>query len=67
MLTPQAALVLSHLQRKGTITPVEAATVHKIRSLPRRILDLKKAGYDIGTVIKKDLAGQRYAEYHFYG
>lgn len=66
-MTPQAQIVLNHLERVGNITPVEASTVYKVRHLPRRIADLKDAGYEIVTQMKKDLAGQRYARYVLQG
>ena len=62
-LSPQAELVLKHLKNVGPITPVEAAAVHRIRHLPRRIADLKEAGHTIVTDIRYDATGQRYAKY----
>lgn len=62
-LTPQAALVLTHLQRKGTVTPVEAQAVHKVRHLPARIFELRRAGYRIVSHTLRDLTGQRYVRY----
>ncbi|RWM84288.1 helix-turn-helix domain-containing protein [Mesorhizobium sp.] len=62
-LSPQAEQVLTMLQETGRITGVQAANVLKVRSLPRRILDLKEAGYRIVKVMKTDHTGQRYAEY----
>lgn len=63
-LSPQCETVLRHLHHKGSISCVEAAAVHRIRSLPRRILDLKDAGHEITTVLKTDETGQRYARYY---
>jgi hypothetical protein len=62
-LSKQCQVVLDHLQRTGSITPVEAAAVHRIRSLPRRILDLKNAGFVIDSVRAQDITGQRYVRY----
>jgi hypothetical protein len=62
-LSRQCQTVLDHLRRVGSITPVEAQVVHRIRSLPRRILDLKDAGYDIKSVRAQDITGQRYVRY----
>lgn len=62
-LSPQCQTVLNHLTKAGSITPGEAAMVHQIRHLPRRILDLKEAGYKISRKLCKDVNGQRYARY----
>lgn len=63
-LKPQTKLVLEHLQNHLTITPVEAAAVYKVRSLPKRISELKQAGYQVRRVLCKDATGQRYARYY---
>ncbi len=62
-MTPQANTVLKHLQQHGSISQAEAATVYRIRALPRRISDLKEAGHKITRELKKDPTGQRYARY----
>ncbi|RUX95939.1 MULTISPECIES: helix-turn-helix domain-containing protein [unclassified Mesorhizobium] len=62
-LTPQARDVLKMLQASGRITGVQAANVLKVRSLSRRIVDLKEAGHKIERKMKVDHTGQRYAEY----
>lgn len=66
-LSPQCKTVLEHLQSEGSITGAEAATVHRIRHLPRRIADLKDAGWSIHTDLKEDVTGQRYARYVLLG
>lgn len=65
-LSPQCQTVLRHLAIKGSLTPVEAAAVYKIRSLPRRVLDLKEAGVGVMSVRKVDLDGQRYVRYQLH-
>lgn len=62
-LTPQAAHVLQMMKDTGRVTAVQAWNVLKVRSLPRRIRDIKEAGYRVFTEFKKDHTGQRYAEY----
>lgn len=62
-MTPQANTVLKHLQQHGSISQAEAATVYRIRALPRRISDLKEAGHKVTRELKKDPTGQRYARY----
>lgn len=62
-MTPQTHTVLKHLVKEGSITPMVAAGIYKVRSLPRRICDLKEAGIKIETELRKDATGQRYAFY----
>lgn len=62
-MTPQTRTVLRHLVQEGSITPMVAAGIYKVRSLPRRICDLKEAGIKIETELRKDATGQRYACY----
>jgi hypothetical protein len=62
-LTPQALIVLDHLRRAGSITGIEAETIHKVRHLPRRIADLRAAGIAIISKWRKDLTKQRYVRY----
>lgn len=62
-MTPQSTTILKHLQQAGHITPVEAATVYKARHLPSKIFEIKRAGYDVVTTLKRDFVGQRYASY----
>lgn len=62
-LTPQTRTVLKHLVKEGPITPMIAAGIYKVRSLPRRICDLKDQGIQVERVLCKDATGQRYASY----
>ena len=62
-LSPQASQVLDHLRNAGSITGVEAAAVLKVRHLPRRIADLREAGFSILSERKHDTQGQRYVRY----
>jgi|TARA_R110002110_G_scaffold158538_1_gene355878 hypothetical protein len=59
----QVELLIKHFKNENSITPVEAASVYKIRSLPRRIMDLKKLGYGFEHVWRVDGMGQRYMRY----
>ena len=52
--TTQAARVLDHLKRFGTITSREAIAEYGIMQLPRRIYDLRRAGHRIPPVEWKD-------------
>ena len=53
-----------HFSQRDSISPMEAHTVYKIRSLPRRIMDLKERGYSFRSEWNKDLSGQRYKRYY---
>ena len=66
-MTPQAQTVLTHLANHGPLTGVEAETVYRIRHLPRRIGDLREAGFKIASNQCKDATGQRYVRYALVG
>lgn len=59
-------LILNHLITKGSISNVEAQALYRCRSLSRRITTLKKEGFSIVSVLKKDATGQRYARYELH-
>jgi len=59
----QETIVLNHLKKVGSITGIEAAAIHKIRSLSRRITTLRGRGYEISKKQSKDVTGQRYVRY----
>ena len=59
----QVDMLKRHFNRKKSITGVEAAAVYKIRSLPRRIMDLKEKGYTFTHEWKTDVTGQKYMRY----
>ena len=56
----QKDLLIHHFNTTNTISGVEAASIYKIRSLPRRIMDLKVMGYEFTSEWRKDPTGQRY-------
>jgi hypothetical protein len=62
-MVSQVSMLMEHFERKDSITGVEAAAVYKIRSLPRRIMDLKEKGYVFTHEWKKDVTGQKYMRY----
>lgn len=64
MKMTQDELLHRFLLEVGTITPVEASTVYKIRSLTSCIARLRRRGMRIVSERKTDLAGQRYVRYH---
>ena len=63
-MTTQIEMLIRHFDSLDSISPMEAHTIYKIRSLPRRILDLKERGYQFRAEWNKDLTGQRYKRYH---
>jgi hypothetical protein len=62
-LSPQSVTVLKHLQKVGSITAVEASAVHRVRSLSRRITEIRDAGFCVQKEFKQDVTGQRYVRY----
>ena len=59
----QYTKILSHLIDVGSISFVEANDLYRVRSLPRRIADLRANGFQIKSEWKKDRLGQRYVRY----
>lgn len=59
----QTSKILDHLHKVGSISFMEAWNIYGVRSLPRRIADLKEQGHKIVTVERKDNTGQRYVRY----
>ncbi len=56
--------LIKHLKNVGNISFMEAWNLYGVRSLPRRIADLKSLGYLITTEMKMAPNDQRYARYH---
>lgn len=65
-LHPFERIILRHLKARGSISPMEALTSYGTSRLAPKILNLRKAGYDITTEIMKDEPGHRYARYTFH-
>ena len=59
----QVEQLIKHFDQVDSISPMEAHTVYKIRSLPRRIMDMKVLGYQFESAWNTDLTGQRYKRY----
>lgn len=63
-VTPQAMIVLRHIEAAGSITQREALMDHGVQSLTKRISELRSAGADIVVASKRHpLSKQRYARY----
>ena len=61
--TTQTALVLDWLKRNGELTTREAVTELNIMSLPRRVMELRRAGIDIDMTYRISPNGARYGVY----
>ena len=59
----QTTQILEYLESGKTISPAEALVWAGCFRLAARINDLRNAGYDIETDMKKDSNGRRYARY----
>lgn len=62
-ISPQSRIVAAHLAATGSITAVEANAVHRIRSVSRRITELRDHGLNIDKDHKRDVNQQRYVRY----
>ena len=51
--------LIDHFLRKKSITWVEAADLYRVRSLTRRIADIRAKGMPIISEWRRDLNGQR--------
>lgn len=61
----QTQTVLNHLQRRGSISPMEALVSYGIYRLAAKIYDLREEGFGIHTEMKRDEAGHKYARYTY--
>jgi hypothetical protein len=59
----QTNRIAEHLMKLGSITFLEAWTLYSVRSLPRRIKDLREKGWNIVSETRRDNTGQRYVKY----
>ena len=62
----QKGMVLHHLEKRGSITALEAMSLYRIFRLAARIHDLRADGNTIHTKWKKDLTGKKYAQYWLF-
>ena len=63
MTNNQTAKILEYLESGKTISPAEALVWAGSFRLAARIKDLRDAGYNIETAMKRDSNGRRYARY----
>lgn len=59
----QTDKVLNYIRLNGQITTLEAVTELGVLSLPRRIMELRRAGYPIRTSYKVTSKGVKYGVY----
>lgn len=62
-VTPQARRVLAHLERRGSISPMEAIITYGITRLAARVYELRRIGLAVQTELKRDEQGKPYARY----
>lgn len=62
-LKPQARRVLRHMEKKRSITPLEALGVYGVFRLAAVVHDIRKAGFNVLTDLHTDANGKRYARY----
>lgn len=60
---PMTQLILDHLKAGRTITAVEAAALWRVRSLTKRIHEIRRMGFDVISTPMQDSTGQRYVRY----
>jgi hypothetical protein len=62
-VTPQARRVLAHLEKRGSISPMEAIITYGITRLAARVHELRRIGMAVKTDLKRDAEGKPYARY----
>lgn len=62
-LYPQTRKVLNHIERRGSISPLEAFGTYGMTRLGARIFELRRAGFNILTDLRADEMGRVYARY----
>lgn len=67
MKKTQLTTLMEHLRARGSISGLEARSIHRIDSLARRINDLEAKGHKFRRERRKDLTGKRYVRYFYEG
>jgi len=67
MQKSQLDWLAQHFKKSPSISGQEASAQFRIRSLPRRILDLEAKGYRFARETRFDTTGQKYVRYHYLG
>lgn len=63
-LKPLGRKIYLHLQKRGSISPLEAFSTYGTMRLAAQIFDLREAGLNIESVPKQDEEGQEYTRYY---
>lgn len=70
MMPAQKQVILQHLQstdentgKLRSISQIEAVGLYRIMRLASRVDELRKDGHRIGTTMRTDITGKRYARY----
>lgn len=63
-LSPQNKKLLKALESGRTVTRLTAMFDLRIACITARVVELRDAGYDVKTRIRRDNTGARYAEYY---
>ena len=62
-LYPLTKTILRHMEKRGSISPMEALLTYGCARLAARIHEIRQAGIDVTTDLRTDEAGHRYARY----
>ena len=62
-LYPLTRTILLHIEKRGSISPLEALITYGCQRLAARIHELRAAGVQINTTMKRDETGHAYARY----
>ncbi|MDD5395283.1 MAG: helix-turn-helix domain-containing protein [Thiothrix sp.] len=62
-LQPQTRKILAHLNKRGSISPMEALVTYGCFRLAAQIFKLRQVGYNIVTDVRKDNVAHQYARY----
>jgi hypothetical protein len=65
--TNQCNPVLNHIILKGSISPLEADSLYRVKRLTSRIHDLKRYGVNLIAEMRQDATGKRYCRYFIAG
>jgi hypothetical protein len=63
-LFPQTRTILLHLEKHKSISPMEAMITYGVTRLAARIRELRVAGFQISTEMRRDAVSKPYARYH---
>ena len=63
-LKPLGRKIYLHLQKRGSISPLEAFSTYGTMRLAAQIFDLRESGLNIESVSKQDEEGQEYTRYY---